>query len=124
MLFLIKLFGGLVAPVFFSSLLYAKDPAPLVPNPLLIEKGRKLYVANCLRCHNKDPNIKGSIGPEIVDAPYEVMYSKVMTGKYPDPLPKGFVPKRKSRAMQPLPRLKNDIPAIWAYVQSVKKKKK
>jgi len=124
MLFLLKLCGGFVAPVFFSSLLYAKDPAPLVSNPLLIEKGRKLYVANCLRCHNKDPNIKGSIGPEIVDAPYEVMYSKVMTGKYPDPLPQGFVSKRKSRAMQPLPRLKNDIPAIWAYVQSVKKKKK
>jgi len=124
MLFLLKLFGGLIAPLFFSSLLYAKDPTPLVSNALMIEKGRKLYVANCLRCHNKDPNIKGSIGPEVVDAPYDVMYSKVMTGKYPDPLPKGFIPKRKSRVMQPLPRLKNDIPAIWAYVQSVKKKKK
>ncbi len=124
MLFLLKLFGGLIAPLFFSSLLHAKDPSPLVSNALMIEKGRKLYVANCLRCHNKDPNIKGSIGPEVVDAPYDVMYSKVMTGKYPDPLPKGFIPKRKSRAMQPLPRLKNDIPAIWAYVQSLKKKKK
>lgn len=100
----------------FSQIQKGSDPA-------LIEKGRKLYVANCIRCHNKDPNLKGSIGPEVTDAPLEVMYSKVMTGKYPVNLPKGFVPKRKSRAMQAIPKLKNDIPAIWAYVQSVKKKK-
>jgi mono/diheme cytochrome c family protein len=87
-----------------------------------IEKGRRLYLANCLQCHNRDPNIKGSIGPEMIDAPLEVMVSKVMTGKYPDPLPPGFVPKRKTRAMRPIPKLKEDIPAIWAYVQSVKKK--
>jgi hypothetical protein len=59
----------------------------------------------------------------MVDAPLDVMYSKVMTGKYPDPLPAGFVPKRKSRAMQAIPKLKADVPAIWVYVQSVKKKK-
>lgn len=87
-----------------------------------IEKGRVLYIANCIRCHNKDPNTKGSIGPEIVDAPYDVFYSKIMTGRYPDPLPTGFVPKRKSRAMQALPKLKNDIPFLYSYVQSVKKK--
>jgi mono/diheme cytochrome c family protein len=118
-----KILGAFVGPLFFSSFLHANDPAPGSQHSLIVERGRKLYVANCLRCHNKDPNIKGSIGPEVVDAPYEVMYSKVMTGKYPDPLPKGFIPKRKSRAMQPLPKLKNDIPALWAYVQSVKKKK-
>jgi mono/diheme cytochrome c family protein len=87
-----------------------------------IEKGKRLYMANCLQCHNRDPNIKGSIGPEMIDAPLEVMVSKVMTGKYPEPLPPGFVPKRKTRAMRPIPKLKEDIPAIWAYVQSVKKK--
>jgi len=119
-----KILGVLTGPLFFSTFLFAKEPSHISMDSATIEKGRKLYVANCLRCHNKDPNIKGSIGPEVVDAPLEVMYSKIMTGKYPDPLPKGFVPKRRSRAMQAIPRLKNDIPAIWAYVQSVKKKKK
>jgi mono/diheme cytochrome c family protein len=109
----LKLLGALLGSLLFSQA-YA--------NPS-IEKGRKLYIANCIRCHNKDPNLKGSIGPEIVDAPYEVMYSKIMTGKYPQPLPKGFIPKRKSSAMAKLPKLKDDIPSIWAYVQSLKKKK-
>ena len=99
----------------FSSLLLA-DQATL-------DKGRRLYFSNCIQCHNKDPNLKGSIGPEMVDAPLVIMTSKVMTGKYPAVLPTGFVPKRKSSAMKKIPKLQNDIPAIYAWVQSVKKKK-
>ena len=89
----------------------------------MIDKGRRLYLSNCLQCHNKDPNVKGSIGPEMVDAPLDVMTSKVMTGKYPEKLPAGFVPKRQTKLMRPIPKLKADIPAIHAYVQSLKKKK-
>lgn len=99
----------------FSTFVKAKSPD--------IEKGKRLFMANCLQCHNRDPNVRGSIGPEVVDAPLEVMTSKIMTGKYPDKLPEGFTPKRKTRAMRPIPKLKNDIPDIWAYVQSVKKTK-
>lgn len=87
-----------------------------------LERGARVYKANCLRCHNADPNVKGSIGPEQVDAPFEVVVSKIMTGKYPDPLPAGFTPKRKTRAMTPLRQLKGDIPYIYAWIQSVKKK--
>ncbi len=122
--------GAVLGSLVFSAGLFSqtKPSLPVKVQALsataaTIEKGRVLYVANCIRCHNKDPNVKGSIGPEVVDAPMPVMYSKVMTGKYPVPLPPGFVPKRKSRAMQAIPKLKADIPAIWAYVQSVKKKK-
>lgn len=88
-----------------------------------IEKGKRIWLTTCVQCHNRDPNVKGSIGPETVDAPLEVLTAKVMTGKYPDPLPAGFVPKRRTKAMRPLPQFKNDIPSIHAYVQSVKKKK-
>ena len=88
-----------------------------------LDRGRKIWISTCNQCHNKDPNIKGAIGPEVVDAPLEVMLSKVKTGKYPDPLPPGFVPKRKTSAMRPLPQYEKDVPSIWAYVQSVKKKK-
>lgn len=88
-----------------------------------IDKGKRIWLTTCVQCHNRDPNLKGSIGPETVDAPLEVLRAKVMTGKYPDPLPAGFVPKRKTKAMRPLPQFKNDILSIHAYVQSVKKKK-
>ena len=131
--------GALVAPFLFIQMGLAQTKAlpakaiivsyPFDVKPLssvdasALARGAKVYKANCVRCHNADPNLKGNLGPEQVDAPFEVVVSKIMTGKYPDPLPKGFIPKRKSRAMQPLPKLKNDIPALWAYVQSVKKKK-
>lgn len=100
----------------------AADLAPL-ENPTAedLARGAKVYKANCVRCHNADPNIKGNLGPEQVDAPFEVVVSKIMTGKYPDPLPAGFIPKRKTRAMTPLKQLKKDIPYIHAWIQSVKK---
>lgn len=87
-----------------------------------LARGAKVYKANCVRCHNADPNMKGNLGPEQVDAPFEVVVSKIMTGRYPDPLPQGFVPKRKTKAMTPLKNVKNDIPYIYAWIQSVKKK--
>ncbi len=108
--------GALVVPVFFTLFCHAYTEADLA-------RGKKLYTANCIACHNKDPNLKGPIGPEMVDAPLEVMTSKVMTGNYPEKLPAGFVPKRKSKAMRKIPKLQKDIPLIYAWVQSVKKKK-
>lgn len=107
-----KIMGALLGSLFCLSSFAAGD----------IAKGKRLYLSNCIQCHNKDPNLKGSIGPEMIDAPLEVMTAKVMTGKYPEVLPAGFVPKRKTKAMRPIVKLKADIPDIHAYVQSVKKK--
>jgi mono/diheme cytochrome c family protein len=108
--------GVFIGSLLFSNSLLSADQAT-------IDKGRRLYLSNCIQCHNKDPNSKGSLGPEIVDAPLSVMTSKIMTGAYPAVLPAGFVPKRKSKAMKKIPRLQKDIPAIYEFVQSVKKKK-
>lgn len=106
--------GPLLLICFFVCSAHAED---------LTSKGRRLYLSNCIQCHNKDPNLKGSIGPAMVDAPIEVMTSKVMTGLYPNPLPAGFVPKKTTKSMRKIPKLQKDIPAIYAWVQSVKKKK-
>ena len=136
---ILKILGALVAPFLIYELALSQtmlvktatpakalfDLKPLEKaTPADLARGAKIYKANCVRCHNADPNIKGNLGPEQIDAPFEVVVSKIMTGKYPDPLPKGFVPKRKSKVMQPLKTLKNDIPYIYAWIQSVKKKKK
>lgn len=110
-----KFVGSLLGSLLFSTSVFSQ---------VSIDTGRRLYLANCISCHNKDPNIKGAIGPEMVDAPLEIMTVKVMTGKYPDKLPAGFVPKRKTKLMRPIKKLQKDIPSIHAYVQSVKKKKK
>ena len=88
-----------------------------------LERGKTIYLSTCIKCHNKDPNIKGAIGPEIVDAPLEIMQHKVATGRYPDILPEGFIPKRKTKQMTKFPNLLKDVPSIHAYVQSLKKQK-
>lgn len=124
-----KILGALVAPFFICSLSFAQTPAVTVKplaqiTPADLARGAKVYKANCVRCHNADPNLKGNLGPEQIDAPFEVVVSKIMTGKYPNPLPKGFTPKRKTKAMTPLKNLQKDIPYIYAWIQSVKKKKK
>ncbi len=85
-------------------------------------RGRQLYFSNCISCHNRDPNLKGPIGPELVDAPLSVMTSKVMTGVYPSTLPAGFIPKRKTKLMRKIPKLEKDIPLIHMWIQSVRKK--
>ena len=95
---------------------------PIVnPDQAKLDAGRRAYMSVCIKCHNKDPNIKGSIGPELVDAPLEVMKIKVETGRYPENLPPGFVPKRKTKAMLKLPNSVKDVPNIHLWIQSVKK---
>lgn len=108
--------GAFLGSLIFSQVVMAQDQATL-------EKGKRLYLSNCIQCHNKDPNMKGSLGPEMIDAPLSIMTAKVMTGVYPAVLPAGFVPKRKTKAMRKITKLEKDIPAIFAWVQSVKKKK-
>ena len=110
------LLGAYLGSLFFTNSVLSADQATL-------DKGKRLYLSNCIQCHNKDPNLKGSIGPEMVDAPLSVMTSKIMTVAYPAVLPAGFVPKRKSKAMKKIMKLEKDIPAIFAFVQSLKKKK-
>jgi mono/diheme cytochrome c family protein len=99
-------------------------PAEVVveAHPVDMEKGKAIYLSTCIKCHNKDPNVKGPIGPELVDAPLELMQHKVVTGRYPEVLPEGFVPKRKTKQMTKFPQLEKDVPSIHAYVQSLKKK--
>lgn len=133
-----NLIGALIAPFFILSCMATEtNTTPAVSEKTvvevkvelkkteaeLIEQGKRLYISNCISCHNKDPNLKGALGPEIVDAPLEVMTSKVMTGVYPEKLPEGYTPKRKTKIMKAIPKLKEDIPAIYAWVQSMKPKK-
>jgi len=110
----------------FSSwgnlLLEARAAEVALPNfkdPTLITKGKQLYLANCIACHNKDPNKKGSIGPELVGIPFEVFKTKVTRGEYPA----GYVAKRKTKVMKKFPHLEKDVPSLFAYISSLSTQK-
>ncbi len=111
------------APAAADAARMPAGPEPVPATAENLDRGRRVYMNTCIRCHNKDPNVKGSIGPEMVDAPLEIMYAKVMTGRYPEVLPPGFVPKRKTKTMTKLPQHEKDVPYLHAWVQSMKKAK-
>ena len=49
-----------------------------------IEKGRMVYFANCVTCHNNNPKKPGSIGPEVFGVSIDVLTQKIVSGKYPE----------------------------------------
>jgi mono/diheme cytochrome c family protein len=78
----------------------------------LASRGRAVYTANCIACHNVDPNLDGAIGPAIAFSSAELIEAKIMRNEYPE----GYTPKRQSKAMIALPYLEKDLPALFAYL--------
>jgi mono/diheme cytochrome c family protein len=72
------------------------------------ERGRQIYLSQCIACHNPDPSKTGPIGPEVRGGPAELLRAKVIDGTYPP----GYTPKRPTKLMQPMPHLGNVIPAL------------
>ena len=79
-----------------------------------IEKGRMVYFANCVSCHNNNPKKPGSIGPEVYGVSIDVLTQKIVSGKYP----KNYRPKRPSKIMQPMPHLNKEISNLHAFINS------
>lgn len=77
-------------------------------------RGKAVYMANCIACHNADPSKDGGVGPAIQGASRELLETRVLAGKYPP----GYTPKRKTGLMPAQPYLKDDIPAIHAFLNS------
>jgi mono/diheme cytochrome c family protein len=82
----------------------------------LIARGRSVYVSNCSACHNPDPGLPGSLGPEIAGSSRALLEAKLLRNSYPE----GYKPKRDSRVMMALPYLKGEIGALAAYLASLK----
>ncbi|MGZ3649915.1 MAG: c-type cytochrome [Bdellovibrionota bacterium] len=82
------------------------------PNEPLPVRGKRVYLANCIACHNPDPTKDGAIGPAIAGSSLELVTARVMEAKYPP----GYKPKRQSSAMSPLPQLKDQLDAIQAFL--------
>ena len=79
-----------------------------------IEKGRVIYYANCVSCHNNNPKKPGSIGPVVYGVPLDVLTQKIVSGKYPE----NYIPKRTSKIMQSMPHLKKEISNLHTFINS------
>lgn len=91
-----------------------KNTTPLTE---LESRGKGVFMSNCIACHNPDPSLDGSIGPAISESPLELVQARVLTRGYPP----GYKPKRNTEVMPDFPQLKDDIPAIYAYLATFKK---
>jgi mono/diheme cytochrome c family protein len=76
------------------------------------ERGRRVYLANCITCHNPDPTKPGSAGPEIAAASRELIEARVVHAAYPP----GYPPKRPTHQMVALPYLAERIDDLAAFL--------
>jgi mono/diheme cytochrome c family protein len=79
-----------------------------------VERGRVIYMSNCVVCHNPDPNLPGSQGPDIAGSSRELVEDRVLHLSYPP----GYTPKRKTHAMRAIPTLAPEIDNIVAFLQA------
>jgi mono/diheme cytochrome c family protein len=77
------------------------------------QRGRAVFIANCVACHNNDPSKDGPIGPAIKGSSKELVESRVLTTSYPP----GYKPKRPTQVMPQFPFLKDEIPYLVAYLR-------
>jgi mono/diheme cytochrome c family protein len=77
------------------------------------KRGRAVYVANCVACHNSDPSKDGPIGPALKGSPKELIEYRVLRTEYPP----GYQPKRNTKIMPTFPFLKTEIPYLAVYLR-------
>ena len=77
------------------------------------QRGRAVFIANCVACHNNDPSKDGPIGPAIKGSSEELLEARVLSTAYPP----GYQPKRPTKVMPQFPFLKSEIPYLATYLR-------
>ena len=108
----ILLLISLVAAGFVACSKDSNDAPASGSNPDLA-RGRAVFVANCVACHNNDPSKDGPIGPAIKGSSRELLESRVLSTSYPP----NYKPKRPTQVMPQFPYLKDDIQYLAAYLK-------
>ena len=75
-------------------------------------RGRQVYQAQCIACHNSDPSKPGPLGPPVKGSSQELLEAKLLRGSYPP----GYMPKRDTAIMPPQPQLAPYIPDLAAFL--------
>ncbi len=104
----------ILLPVLFFSACTKEQSKPLTD---IEKRGKSVFVANCIACHNQDPRLAGSVGPDIAGSSLELVTERVLRQSYPQ----GYKPKRTTKIMPALPFLEKDLPSIHAYLNSFKR---
>jgi mono/diheme cytochrome c family protein len=98
-----------------SSIVDAPSAPPVRSAEERVAAGRSVYNANCIACHHLNPAEDGVLGPAIAGASRELIEARVLRGEYPE----GYVPKRPTKVMIPLPHLAPRLDELTAYLDSV-----
>ena len=77
------------------------------------EKGRQVYLGQCVACHNRDPAKDGPLGPAVKGSSPELVEARVVRGEYPA----GYTPKRPSKVMPLRPDLAASISDLAVYLR-------
>jgi mono/diheme cytochrome c family protein len=78
------------------------------------ERGRQVYLAHCIACHNTDPAQPGAVGPPLRGSSRELLEAKVVNGTYPP----GYAPKRPTKVMVPIAAVTPaDVGALADYLR-------
>jgi len=77
------------------------------------DKGRQVYLGQCVACHNRDPAKDGPLGPAVKGSTPELVEARVVRGEYPP----GYTPKRPSKVMPVRPDLAPSIPDLAVYLR-------
>ncbi len=80
----------------------------------LLARGKKIYLQNCIACHNPNPKIDGPVGPAIAGSSQELIKERLIHGAYP----KDYKAKRTTHLMPPLPGLEAEIPALNSFLNN------
>jgi mono/diheme cytochrome c family protein len=87
--------------------------------PTASERGRQVYMATCIACHNRDPKLPGSVGPAIAGSSRELVEDRVLHLTYPP----GYKPKQPTHKMRALPQLAPYIDDLTAFLDQAANEK-
>jgi mono/diheme cytochrome c family protein len=76
------------------------------------ERGRQIYLSQCVQCHGQEPGQPGAVGPAVAGSSRALLEAKVLRGEYPP----AYMPKRPTTVMPPMPQLAPEIAALTAYL--------
>ena len=77
------------------------------------ERGRQVYLAQCIACHNSDPALPGAVGPPLRGSSRDLLEAKLLKGAYPP----GYAPKRPTAVMPAQPAIAPEVPYLAAFLK-------